>query len=43
MDLKVSTENKVTALREEKAQMTQLLTPKKSAGRRPNSMKGRRR
>ena len=48
MELKVSTENKVTALREEKVparkpQMTQLLTPKKSTGRRPNSMKGRRR
>ena len=45
MDLKVSTENKVTALREEKVParspiMTQFLTPKKNAGRGPDSMKG---
>lgn len=43
--MKVSTENKVTALREEKVparspKMTQFLTPKKNAGRGPDSMKG---
>lgn len=43
MDLQVSTENEVTALREEKVparspHMTQFLTPK-SAGRGPDSLK----